>query len=494
MKSYELRDLRNKFRQSKWHIYLPEANIITPSQDNTSLFNNSGMQQLVPYLVGKPHSFGKRLVNVQKCIRTNDIDEVGDRSHLSYFEMMGAWSLGDYFKKDALMRTWEFLTNSKWLGIDPRMLAITVFEWNEEAPKDEESANIWKEIWINEDKISYMIAEDNRRKPGPIWPCGACSEFYYRVGNRRWGPEFPPEYSNVRDDENNWMEIGNDVFMEYYKDEDAILSKLKQQNVDMWRGLDRFCLLLQKKDTIYETDLFEDILATVEKYSWLKYEWNEIRMRIIVDHMRTSCMIIQDGGIASNTGAWYILRMLIRRMYYNLILLKDLNEKEFDTFLDEIISVIAKLNPHRNFNIKKLILDINDEVSGFRKTISKWLKILLKYLESKNNALDWEMAFTLYDTYGFPIELTKEICESKNCKIDLKWFELEMKKAKNKSREASKNFFDKWIDWSKYLNGVPETKFLDVLESCKPKLIKDFVVNGCIFALCEIVKWWRSKS
>jgi len=481
MESTKLRKMWNEFWESKNHKYLAEANIFSSAQDNTTLFNQAWMQQLVPNLAGKPHKLGKRLFNIQKCVRTWDIDEVGDRSHLTFFEMMGNWSLGDYFKEDSVKWSWEFLT--EYLKIDPRKLAVTVFEGDSDAPRDDETANFWKEVWISNDKLSYLWTDDNRRSPGPVGPCWADTEIFYWIWDRNGFGEFPPKDSNVQTDENNWMEIWNNVFMEFYRDEDGFLTKLKSQNVDTGMGFERMCCVLQNKDTVFETDLFAEIIAVIEKHTELKYSENERRMRIIADHLRTACIMIDDGGISSNTGAGYILRMIIRRMYYNLILLKNLDSQEFKIFLNEIIDKIIDLNKHRNFNSKLIKKNIINEIEHFRKTISRGLKILSEdFLKGNNKTLVGKDAFMLYDTYGFPIELTKEICDSKNVKIDINWFKEEMKIAKERSRNASKDMFNKWIDRSKYLEWIEETKFIwydiDQDIDCEIKLIKDFEIDS----------------
>ena len=223
--SKELREIWNTFWVSKQHVYLPESSLIA-SKDSTAMFTIAWMQQLIPYLSGKEHPLGKRLFNIQKCIRTVDIDEVGDASHLTFFEMMGNRSLGWYFKKEAVQRSREFLVDE--LGFDPKKLAVTVFEGDVDAPKDEETAWYWKNTWISEDKIAYMWAENNRRSPGPVWPCGPDTEIFYRVGQSK----FPPKNSNPKTDEDNWLEIWNNVFMEFYRDDKGNLTKLKNQNVD----------------------------------------------------------------------------------------------------------------------------------------------------------------------------------------------------------------------------------------------------------------------
>jgi len=491
IKSQELRKIWKDFWETKKHNNLNEACLLTPAQETTTLFNQSGMQQLIPYFVWKTHKSWFRLYNIQKCIRTIDIDEVWDRSHLTFFEMMWNWSLGDYFKKESVQRSWEFLT--EYIKISPRKLAVTVFEWDESSPRDNETANYRKKIWVNEDKISYMNAKENRWSPGPVWPCGPDTEIFYWVGDKNGGPEFPPKDSNVKNDEDNWMEIRNNVFIQHYRDESWLLTNLEKNSVDTGMWFERMCLVLQNKDTIFETDLFEDIIKVIEKWTEIKYSKNKKRVRIIADHLRTAALMIQDGAIASNVGSGYILRMIIRRMYYNFILLKDISEKDFEKFICEIISIISELNPHRKLPQENICENLIKETESFRKTISRWIKLLDEKMWDKKEKKIWEReillgqdAFMLYDTYGFPIEITKEICEAKWRDIDMKTFDEEMEKARKRSRKATEKMFDKWIDWSKYLAGIDETEFIwydNMLISSENndnkniKLLKDFDVN-----------------
>jgi alanyl-tRNA synthetase len=356
----QLRQLWDKFWQSKQHKYLSEVSLIA-DKESTAMFNVAGMQQLIPYLMGKPHDLGKRVYNIQKCIRTVDIDEVGDASHLTFFTMMGNWSLGDYFKKEAVEWSWEFLTSEEYLGINPKKLAVSVFKGDENAPQDNETASYWLDVWVSQDKISYLPAKNNRRSPGPVGPCGPDTEIFYRIGDG----EYPPVESNVETDDDNWLEIWNDVFMEYYRDEQGILTKLKQQNVDTWMGFERMCKVLQNKETIYESDLFQTIISFIEKNTRLKYQDNQRRMRIIADHLRTAVMLISDGCITSNVWAGYVLRMIIRRMYYNLILLNNNIDDWYHSLFNEVIDFVAS---QYKLNKKEIILKgLEDELHQFKK-------------------------------------------------------------------------------------------------------------------------------
>ena len=327
-----LRQKREQFRLKNDHKYLPEVSLVA-SKESTAMFNVAWMQQLVPYLAWKTHPVWKRLFNIQKCVRTNDINEVWDASHLTFFEMMWNRSLWDYFKKESVKYSYDFLVNELWF--DPKKLAVTVFEWDENAPRDQETYEYWLQAGIPADKISFMWVDDNRWTPWPVWPCGPDTEIFYYTWE--W---LPPLESNVKDDEDNWMEIWNNVFMEFYCDENWKLTKLPHQNVDTWMWFERMCRVLQSKPTIFETDCFQSILDIISKYTWLQYAWNERRFRIIADHIRTASLLLNDWVIQSNVWAWYVLRMIIRRMYYNLMLLKDVSEDNLKSMLSEIVSFV----------------------------------------------------------------------------------------------------------------------------------------------------------
>lgn len=477
--STQLREIRKKFRISKQHTELSEVSLIA-DKSSTALFNVAGMQPLIPYLMGKEHPLGKRLFNIQKCIRTVDIDEVGDSSHLTFFEMMWNRSLWDYFKKEAVSWSREFLTN--YLEMDPRKLAVTVFEGDDSAPKDEETASHRKEVGLSVERISYLPAKHNRWSPGPVGPCGPDTEIFYRVGST----EFPPEGSNVKTDEENWMEIWNNVFMEYYRDESWKLSKLSKQNVDTGMGFERMCSVLQEKSTVYETDLFASAIMVIEKYSELKYKDNQKRFRIIADHARTAFMLINDGLIPSNIAAGYVLRMIIRRLVYNMMLLKDISLQEYQSFLQDILYTYKDL---RNFNQSEILRVMLEEITSFKKTIQNGMlqlrnmiawQVANKVWWMPKQSLPWKDIFKLYETYGFPFELTKEIAKEQWFEIDEGWYHKLLEESKEKSRQATKDMFKKGIDRSKYLEGVPQTEFIGykVLETETPKLLKEIDIEG----------------
>lgn len=472
LESLKIRELWTKFWESKQHKILPSASLIPDSKDKTVLFTTAWMQQLVPYLVWKPHELWKRVFNIQKCVRTVDIDEVWDKSHLTCFEMLGNWSLWDYFKKESIQWSFEFLT--QYLKIPLEKIAVTVFEWDNDAPKDEYSSEIWKNVWIPEHKISYLTKKDNWWWPAwNSWPCWPDTEIFYRV----WPEKIPPLSSNVKDEDDNWMEIWNNVFMEFYKDENWVFTQLSQQNVDTWMWFERINMVMQWVNTIYETDLFKWLINIIEnnfdiKYPWFwkwDFEFNDQekivakRIRIVCDHIRSACFMIWDWVIPSNETRGYVLRRLIRRMYYNLLLLSD-KSISLETFIPNMINWINEkywnYRKEINNNLDVITKTIQDELTQFQNTINKWLKLLDEKLVWDDKILKWNDIFVLYDTYWFPYELTKEIAHNEWYQIDEEWFYKELEIAKEKSRQWTKDMFKRSIDWSIYLEWVPQTQFV----------------------------------
>ncbi len=476
MDSLTLKKKWSDFWLSKSHKVLPEASLLADKTAGTSLFNVAGMQQLIPYLMGKKHQLWTRLFNIQRCVRTVDIDEVGDESHLTFFDMMGNWSLGDYFKKEAITWSWEFLVNE--LGLDPKKLAATVYAGSENTPKDEFAYQCWVATGMAEDKISYL--SDNWRSPGPVGPCGPDSEIFYWVGES----DYPPEGSNVETDEDNWLEIWNNVFMEYYRDEAGKLTELPQQNVDTWMGFERMCKVLQDKHTVFETDIFWGALELLEQATGKKYSDNLRRFRIIVDHLRTAFRLVQDGLRPSNVGAGYVLRMIIRRMYYNLVLITDLSSQEVEKLLtDELLFFDKFFNFSTGGADKEILNVVVWEITQFKKTLAHGIKIVEGFIAELKSGekLSGKNIFMLYDTYGFPLELTREIAEEKWVVLDEAWFEKSLAESKEKSRQASKTMFDKGIDWSKYIQGIEKTEFIGYdknnLVSEDIQLLKDIDID-----------------
>lgn len=447
--SNEIRQKFLEFFKTKNHSIIPSASVV-PENDPTVLFNTAWMQPLVPYLLWEKHPLWKRLANYQKCIRTNDIEDVWDDTHLTFFEMLWNWSLWDYFKKESISWSYEFLTSPDWMNIDPKKLAVTVFAWDDYAPRDEESADIWRSLSIT--NISYLGKEDNWWWPaGLTWPCWPDTEIFYWV----WESEFPPVWSTVRNDSKNWVEIWNNVFMEYLKDEKGNFIKSSIKNVDTGMGLERITRVLNWASSVYETDVFSDIIDNICKVLWVKYETEtKSSIRIIADHLRASVIMLSDWIIPSNVDQWYILRRLLRRairQWYKLGFKWQ--------FLSEVAKTIIKkfedIYPQVKNNIDKILTQIDKEEKQFLYTLWNWLKEfdkLLKWFEiafQKTwkiiDTISWDKAFKLYDTYWFPIEMTEELALEKWLKVDKIWFEEAFKKHQELSRAWAEKKFAWWL-------------------------------------------------
>ena len=445
MTSKEIREKFLEFMEGKGHTIIPSASLIPDETDPTVLFTTAGMHPLVPYLMGEKHPGGNRVANVQKCVRTGDIDEVGDISHLTFFEMMGNWSFGDYFKKEAIEWSWEFLTDKKWLGLDKNLLAVSVFSGDENAPFDEEAFDIWKKLGVPEKRIAKLPKENNWWGPaGKTGPCGPDSEMFYWVGD----PDKVPE--SFDDDNDLWIEIWNDVFMQYNKTNDGNYEPLAQKNVDTGLGLARAAMIMQSKDNIYETDLFAPIM---EKISELANSDDIKSKRIIADHIKASVFMISDGVEPLNTGRGYVLRRLIRRAvrYGKLLGInkkiesipssiegeegKDSRRQHFNFFVSVIaelvIEIYKDIYPELEQNKEKIFEELRKEEEKFGKTLEKGLKEFEKGTD----------AFILFSTYGFPFELTKELAKEKGIEINEKEFDKEFKKHQELSKTASAGMF-----------------------------------------------------
>ncbi len=446
--SDEIRQKYLDFFKTKNHAIIPSAPVV-PENDPTVLFNTAWMQPLVPYLLGEKHPSGTRLADSQKCIRTGDIEEVGDNSHLTFFEMLWNWSLGDYFKKESINFSWEFLTSKDWLGLDPRKIAVTVFAWDDSAPRDEQAAKIWEEVGMPKSRISFLWKEDNWWAAWDTGPCGPDSEIFYWV----WNTEFPPEWSNVETDEDNWMEIWNNVFMEYNRLPDGTLEKLPAQNVDTGMGLERITATLNWVKSVYETDMFDYIISKIVETIWVEYnKENQRAIRIIADHARTATVMISDWVVPSNVDQGYVLRRLLR------IAIRQAHKLWYkDVFLSDISSVIIdklwKAYPHMIEKKAEILDEILREEKQFGDTLDKWLKEFDKLVKGfeiafertgkKIDTIAWAKAFKLYDTYGFPIEMTQDLAKERWLKVDVEWFKKAFKEHQEKSRTASAGKF-KW--------------------------------------------------
>ena len=416
------------------HRQIPSSPIV-PENDPTVLFNTAGMQPLVPYLLGEEHPYGKRLCDYQKCVRLTDLDEIGDKTHHTFFEMLGNWSLGDYFKKESIGYSFEFLT--KVLNIPMEKLAITVFKGDDKIPRDDVSADRWKELGIDEDRIAYLGKEDNFWIAGDSGPCGSDTEIFYFRSDDEIPQKFDPE-------DDRWVEIWNNVFMEFYKDENGNITELKQKNVDTGMGLERIVAVLEGVDDNYKSSIWSDVINKLEDITGLSYEGNEKAMRIIVDHIRTSVFIAADpAGIKpSNTDQGYILRRLIRRYIRQARKLGiDINS-DFD--LEIALLIIRKYEKYYSElkDNKDVVLDVlSNEKKKFSRTLEKGLREFEKLVKTDTSMIDKTIAFRLYDTYGFPIELTLEEAEDRGMKVDVDGFYEKFKEHQDKSRTASKGKF-----------------------------------------------------
>lgn len=427
-----LKDLYINYFVSKGHKQIPSAPVV-PENDASVLFNTAGMQPLIPYLMGMAHPYGTRLCDYQKCIRTNDLDEVGDTYHHTFFEMLGNWSLGDYFKKDAITYSFEFLT--KVLNIPVERLGVTVFAGNDTIPFDEESKNIWLSLGIPEERIA-ATSEDNFWIAGETGPCGPDSEMFYWRSDDEIPKVFDPE-------DKRWVEIWNDVFMQYEKKADGTVIELPKKNVDTGMGVERTTAILEGVNDNYASSVWRDVIEKIEEISGKSYKDDYLSMRIIADHIRTSVFILGDdaGIVPSNTDRGYILRRLIRRMIRHARKLNiDLNSDFEVTLAELIINKYSKYYEELSKNKERVIDELTKEKVKFSKTLEKGLKVFEK--ETANlNKIDKDLAFKLYDTYGFPIELTCELAEEKNMEVDTEGFKEKFKEHQEKSRTASKGMF-----------------------------------------------------
>ncbi len=423
----ELRKLYLDFFRSKGHAIVPSAPLV-PINDPTVLFITAGMHPLVPYLLGEPHPAGTRIANVQKCIRTGDIDEVGDDTHLTFFEMLGNWSLGDYFKKDAISWSYEFLTSSDWLHISPDRLAVTCFAGDDGAEKDEEAADIWKSLGIADARIVFLGRDGNWWGPaGQTGPCGPDTEMFYWIDNSTQAPEqFDP--SDTR-----WVEIWNDVFMQYRKTESGGFERLAKPNVDTGMGLDRTLTVLNGKSSVYETDLFVPLLDALRKQATLTVD--ERALRIIADHMRASAFIIADGVEPSNKDRGYVLRRLLRR---SLVYARQMGMHAgwHEPFIAALMGIMGGAYPELLLADETIRRVIGAEAERFGATLEKGLKEF-----EKLTAVDGVAAFNLYQTFGFPWELTHELTLARGLDVDKAQFEKEFTKHKELSRTASAGTF-----------------------------------------------------
>ncbi len=436
--SAQLRSMFLQFFKDRGHAVISSASLV-PENDPTVLFTTAGMHPLVPYLLGQKHPEGTRLTDVQKCIRTGDIDDVGDASHLTFFEMLGNWSLGDYFKKEMIPWSWEFLTSEDYLGIPRDKLAFSVFEGDENAPRDEESAALWQACGVPKDRIFYLPKENNWWGPaGATGPCGPDSEMFIITDQPPCGPDCSPACSCGR-----YLEIWNDVFMQYNKTADGAFVPLSQPNVDTGMGLERTICVLTGKDNVYETDLFENILKKIAELSGKTYREGKKAFRIVADHMRTATFILGDdrGMAPSNVGQGYVLRRLIRRaVRYGM----ELNLPE--GFTGEIARVIIAqyqaVYPELSRNSAFVLEQLSMEETRFAKTLEQGTREFEKIIgRLSGKEIDGKSAFHLYDTYGFPIEMTAELAKENGLAVDMRGYEDSFKEHQEKSHAGADQVF-----------------------------------------------------
>ena len=434
MKAIEIRNKYLDFFKRHGHAVIPSAPLI-PENDPSVLFTTAGMQPLVPYLLGEKHPEGTRLTDFQKCLRTNDIDEVGDNRHLTYFEMLGNWSLGDYFKEESIAMSFEFLT--KELGIPVEKLSVTCFAGDKDCQRDEVTASCWKKAGIPEDRIYYFGKDDNWWIAGEEGPCGPDTEMFYDTGKPKCSENCNPSCGCGK-----YVEIWNNVFMEFFKTKDGKYTKLKQHNVDTGLGLERMTMLLQGKETPFDTELFKPVM---DKLQELAGENDSIESRrIVAEHLRASMMIIQDGGLPSNVDRGYILRRLIRRMVRHLRKLQ-INLNELGELIDLNIDTLKEMYPELHQNSNKIKSVIIEEKDKFEKTLERgereFNKIVNRMKNDGKDTISGQDLFTLYETYGFPPEVTQDLAREAGLKVDTTEFDKLFKEHQEKSRMGSEQKF-----------------------------------------------------
>ena len=427
MKAIEIRNKYLNFFKSKGHSVIPSAPVI-PENDPSVLFTTAGMQPLVPYLLGQKHPAGTRLTDFQKCVRTNDIDEVGDNRHLTYFEMLGNWSLGDYFKEESIAMSFEFLT--KELGIPAEKLSVTCFAGDEDCAKDEISFEAWKKAGIPEERIYFFGKDDNWWIAGEEGPCGPDTEMFYDTGKPKCSDKCDPSCSCGK-----YVEIWNNVFMEFYKDKNGY-SKLKQKNVDTGLGLERMTMLMQGKETPFEIELFAPVMKELER---LQKVDNIQSRRIITEHLRSGMMIINDGGRPSNSDEGYILRRLLRRMTRHLNKL-GIDLGKLSEIIDVSIDSLKELYPELDVNRDEIKQVIIEEKDKFMKTLQngerEFEKVASRAKKLGKTVIDTEAVFNLYETYGFPPEMTEELAMEEGLKVDMSDYKRLFKEHQEKSRQG----------------------------------------------------------
>ena len=439
MDSNELRKIYLEFFKKKHHAIINSASLL-PENDPTVLFTTAGMHPLQVYLMGQPHPAGNRLVNSQKCIRTGDIDEVGDSTHLTFFEMLGNWSLGDYYKDEAISMSWEFLTDTKWLGLDPDRLSITIFAGNDEIPRDEESVVAWRKMGIPDERIFYLPAEDNLWGPaGETGPCGPCTEMFFDTGKDSCSEKCQPGCNCGK-----YFEIWNDVFMTYNKKDDGSFEKLKQHNVDTGMGIERTVAVINGMKTVYEIDTLVPLMEKVKRLARIRDQptiEQENSIRIISDHIRASTFILGDDMhlSPSNLGQGYVLRRLIRRIIRQGNLL-NIKQRFLPDLAQIVIDLYSEVYPELERNEDFIMENLTQEEKKFTTALKRGLRKFNQIYE-QTNTLTAENAFLLFTSFGFPLEITTELASEKGIYIDLEVFKKEFEEHRSLSRKSTTGTF-----------------------------------------------------
>jgi alanyl-tRNA synthetase len=434
MNAIEIRKKFIEYFENHRHRVIPGSSLI-PENDPSVLFTTAGMHPLVPYLLGEPHPLGKRLVNYQKCLRTDDIDEVGDDIHLTFFEMLGNWSLGDYFKEEAIRMSYDFLIN--WLHLDPDRLVVTVFEGDEDAPRDDEAAEIWRSLGIRDERIYYLGKKHNWWGPaGQTGPCGPDTEIFYDSLRPKCSENCNPACKCGK-----YWEIWNNVFMQYCKNADGTFTALQQRNVDTGLGLERMTAIMEKKDSIFETELFSGI---VEQIKTLAKNENEASTRIIADHIRASCFILTDGVTPGNVDQGYVLRRLIRRAIRHMRKL-DINPDYIFELghitVESLRELYGELDGQRDYIINSLVEEKNKFVQTLEKGERQFYKAAEMCKKDGKCVLDGKTVFTLYDTFGFPPEITAELASENGLTVDFAGFKELYRHHQELSRQGAQRKF-----------------------------------------------------